>query len=326
MDPARPPRLKVVYILGSSRSGSTILDATLGTAASTLSTGELGHIFWAFDPSEAPSVRVCSCGLPATECPVWSKVWSELGTRYDLKALEGETRRFEEPVLSSFARLPGRLFRTRAFSRHLDFLADSFRTVARLGGVQAVIDSSKLPGRGWLCSLLPREEFDVRFIHMVRDGRSVVSSMLTHYHPHQRESVPSPWPRWAGTAFSTAHWVYMNMFSSLLGALNRDRYLRVRYEEFVSRPSETLLSIESFLGMDLGEARRRVEAGEPLSPGHLLCGNRAKQAPLLKARPPEAVVDQLSLGSSFVFLSLGGWLQWIYLHPSPRHGGIKPGF
>jgi hypothetical protein len=325
MDPAGPPRLKVVYILGSSRSGSTILDATLGTGASTLSTGELGHIFWAFDPNEAPPLRVCSCGLPVTECPIWSRVWSELGARYDRKALERETRRFEEAVRSSFALGTGRLFRTGAFGHHLEFLADSFRTVARLGGVRAVVDSSKLPGRGWLCSLLSPKEFDVRFIHLVRDGRSVVSSMMTHYYPHEKESVPSPWPRWAGAAFSTAHWVYTNLFCSLLGALNRERYLRVRYEDFISRPSDTLLSMESFLGMDLSEARRRVAAGEPLAAGHLLCGNRSKQAPLLKAKPREGAADQLSLGPSLVFLSLGGWLQWIYLRASPARGGLRPG-
>lgn len=324
MSSTEAPRLKVVYILGSSRCGSTILDGILGTGDSALSTGELGHFFWAFDPAEPPPLWYCSCGLRVTACPVWSKVWSELATQYDMQALKRATKRFEDPLQSLPNLGLGRLFRTRGFREHLDSVAQFVRTVARIGGVRIVVDSSKEPSRGWLYSLLPQREFDVRFLHLVRDGRSVVSAMMGHYDPYTFDSGPSPRPWWEAAAFSTAHWLYMNTLSSLLGALNKSRYLRVRYEDLVSDPMETLASIESFLGADLSESRRRIAAGLPLASGHLLCGNRSKASPVLKVKPREATVEALPLGPSLVFLSLAGWLQWLYQRPRAPKRPFRP--
>jgi len=175
-----------------------------------------------------------------------------------------------------------------------------------------------------LFSLLPQKDFDVRFVHLVRDGRSVVSSMMTHYEPHKAESTPSPWPSWAAAAFSTVHWVYMNLFSSLLGALNRGSYLRVRYEDFVSDPLGSLATIETFLDVDLSEPRRRISGGQPLSSGHLLCGNRSKASPILRAKSREATQSRLPLGPSLVFFSLGGWLQWLYLRTPSEASEFRP--
>ncbi len=320
MNPTEHPGLKVVYIIGCGRSGSTILDNILGTADSALSTGELGHIFWAFHPistPEAPILGTCSCGLPVTQCPLWSNVWSDLSARYDMGSLERDTRRFE--YFSGFipTLVLGRLFRTRAFREHLDSLGQSVRSVARIGGVRVLIDSSKEPGRGWLYSLLPREDFDVRFIHLVRDGRGVVSSMLRHFSPAMLESGPSPQRPLVAATFATLFWVYLNLCASLVGALNRPRYLLVRYEDLVSNPMETLVSVESFLGENLSEPRRRIAAGEPLSAGHQLCGNRSKFSPFLRVKSREAAKDALPLGPSLVFLSLAGWLQWVYLRARP---------
>lgn len=322
MDSALSSRLKVVYILGSSRSGSTLVDSILGTAPSTTSTGELGHVFWAFYHArraglEPSTLSYCSCGRVVTDCPVWSKAWSEWAARQDMPALERATERYEAVVRSIPFLGLGRLLRTRAFWSHVDLVGEEARSVARITTSGTIIDSSKGPSRGWLYSLLPKSEFDVRYVHLVRDGKSVVSSMMKHYEPHKRVSTPSPWPRLAAAAFSTAHWVYMNLCCSLLGALHRQRYLLVRFEDLLRDPDATLRSLESFLDMDLTEPRRRVGAGEPFASGHQLCGNRAKGAQVLQVKPRETPAEELPLGPSLVFLWLAGWLQWAYLRSPP---------
>ncbi|MFZ1023531.1 MAG: sulfotransferase [Thermoplasmata archaeon] len=325
MNDPKSPRLKVIYILGTSRSGSTILDAAIGTATSAISTGELGHIFWAFEAAEgeSPSATVpyCSCGRLVTQCSLWSVVWTELAANGRRSVIREDTRRFETLALSVPSAAAARLVHSRAFVRHQSDLGSMLRSVARNASAQIVIDSTKDPGRGWLYSLLPAQEFDVRFIHLVRDGRSVLSSMMSHYHPDRLTSVAGYWPRPAAAFFSTLHWIYMNLHSSLLGSANRHRYLLIRYEDFVSRPVETLTSIESFAEIDLSESRRRVTTGTSLASGHLLCGNRAKSAPTLKLKSSAETREPLALGPSMIFLALAGWLQWYYSQVSPSNRG-----
>ncbi len=324
-DASPPPKIKLVYILGSSRSGSTALDTVLGGSTGALSTGELGHLHWALQEGDIPeyatsSIAYCSCGARVEQCPLWSKVVSAWGQQQDLRAVGREADRFETPLTSLPTLLLGRLFRTRAFREHLEFLGWSARSVAEIGGATTVVDSTKVAGRGWCYSLLPSSEFDVRFVHVVRDGPSVVSSMISHYKPHKHDSGPSPWPRLAATAFSTAHWVYMNLASSCLGAFNRRRYLRVRFEDLLDDPDGTLEKLGRFLDLDVREVRGRVRSGEPMPAGHLLCGNRTKGSALRLVRAPAPSEAGLPLGSSLVFLWLAGWLQWAYARPWPRAG------
>lgn len=328
MSNTEPLRLKIVYILGAARSGSTILDAAIGTATSAVSTGELGHIFWAFDgaktANQSSAVPYCSCGLLVTQCPLWSAVWSDLASNHDMSEFEADLRRFETLALSVPTAVVARLFKSRAFENHLNLLGSLVRSVAKNASANVIVDSTKNPGRGWLYSLLPPQNFDVRFIHLVRDGRSVLSSMTTHYSPDRFVSAPPRWPRPVAALFSTIYWMYANLHSSLLGKLNRKRYLLIRYEDLVSSPTETLISIESFLGIDLSESRKRVAAGTPLSSGHLLCGNRSKASPILKVQRSVGARETLSRGPSLIFLCLAGWLQWYYVNASPRKGRVAP--
>lgn len=318
-----PPKIKVVYILGSSRSGSTTLDTLLGASGTALSTGEMGHLHWSIEEGHLPeyadsTIAYCSCGALVPECPVWSRVIGEWGQRHDLATLGRETNRFETVVRSIPSLALGRLLQTPAFRQHLAELGEMVRTVARIGSVSTIIDSTKVAGRGWLYSLLPSAEFDVRFVHLVRDGPSVVSSMMRHYEPHKPESGPSPWPGLAAATFSTAHWVYMNLASSFLGAFHRPRYLRLRFEDLLADPARVMDQLEKFLDLDLGEARRLLRAGEPFPAGHVLCGNRTKAAPLRVSGPTQKTSERLALGPSLVFLWLAGWLQWAYGEDRPR--------
>ncbi len=329
-DPSHRQKIKVVYVLGSSRSGSTALDSVLGASPGALSTGELGHLHWALQEGNLPgyvgsSIAFCSCGQLVEQCPLWSTVVAQWGPGRELEAFGRATDRYETPGRSLPLLILGRLFGTRAFRRHLALLGRSVELVAGASGVTTLIDSTKGAGRGWLYSLLPPSEFDVRFVHLVRDGRSVVSSMMQHYEPHKSDSGPSPWPRLAAAAFSTAHWVYMNLASSSLGLFHRSRYRRIQFEDLLNDPDGTLRELEPFLGIDLRDVRRRILAGEPLPTGHLLCGNRAKGSPLRLLPPKSRGADELALGPSLVFLWLAGWLQWIYGGPGSPSARPRPG-
>src|SRR3712207_7778115 len=65
--------VKVLYVVGLGRSGSTILSNSLGQIAGYFSAGELNFI-WRHNVLEN---RLCGCGRPFRECPVWTRVMDE---------------------------------------------------------------------------------------------------------------------------------------------------------------------------------------------------------------------------------------------------------
>src|SRR5215472_7373359 len=60
----------VVYIAGSGRSGSTLLERTLGEIPGFVNVGELIDLF----RREASRADRCGCGLPFGDCPFWASV------------------------------------------------------------------------------------------------------------------------------------------------------------------------------------------------------------------------------------------------------------
>jgi hypothetical protein len=80
---------------------------------------------------------------------------------------------------------------------------------------------------------------DARFIHIVRDGRAVAASIL-----------PLDWG--PNSVIKAARW-WMRMVSFGLAAesvLSPEQIIRVRYEDLVLHPEETLQTLCQFLGID----------------------------------------------------------------------------
>src|ERR1700683_4878467 len=61
--------MKAVFILGCGHSGSTLLDLLLYGHSQIFGVGEL---------ERSRAEATCTCGLPAPECPIWSKALGAL--------------------------------------------------------------------------------------------------------------------------------------------------------------------------------------------------------------------------------------------------------
>src|SRR5688572_6949688 len=64
-------RLKVLYIAGTARCGSTLLDRVLGESSGFLSAGELNFVWERGILNNEP----CSCHTPVPQCAFWTKVF-----------------------------------------------------------------------------------------------------------------------------------------------------------------------------------------------------------------------------------------------------------
>src|SRR5947209_19958625 len=68
--PEPPVRVRVLYVGGCGRSGSTLLDRMLGQVPGVLAIGEVVHI-WRRGVGED---QLCGCGKAFTDCEFWSEV------------------------------------------------------------------------------------------------------------------------------------------------------------------------------------------------------------------------------------------------------------
>jgi Sulfotransferase family len=259
---------KVLYVAGSGRSGSTILDRILGQLEGFFSVGELCNLW----DRGLLANRRCGCGTPVRDCPTWKSILA-LG--------------FGDPAEIDAARmvaLRGRRVRARYIpaalaarrgahapgsDEFLDTLATLYRAVQHDTGCRVVVDSSKSPVYGRLLATLP--SVDLHVLHLVRDPRATAWSWL------RRKRLPDfgddRLMQRQPPLKSAALWTLWQAATELFFRGAAGRYLRVRYEDFVRDP---LAAVEAALGL-VGEAPAGLPftsgAAVELEPTHSVSGN-----------------------------------------------------
>jgi hypothetical protein len=232
--------LKVLFIGGYGRSGSTLLDRVLGQIPGFLSVGELRHVF----QEGYIENRRCGCGEPFGECEFWRAV-----TRRAFGSLEGEELEHVAALkerVDQWWLLPllGRRIGTRAQRRDVDqyrrILRRLYGAIAAESGAAVLIDSSKDVSHGY--ALRGLGDLDLYVLHLVRDSRAVAWS-------------------WQRRKFNPGNGEDMNRYSllrtsaewSLINALTRlhrptgARYTTLRYGDFTADPEAAVDRILAFL-------------------------------------------------------------------------------
>ena len=108
---------KIIYIVGLSHSGSTILDMLLTTAGKAVGLGQVWTVLRE-DPAHTRT-RICSCGASAPECEVWGAVLERLARLPD----DAVQRDRYQVVLDVVGGLYGEEVAVVDSSKHADYLA-----------------------------------------------------------------------------------------------------------------------------------------------------------------------------------------------------------
>jgi sulfotransferase family protein len=292
----------IVYIVGTHRSGGTALGTILSSGKGVFYAGELYRFpFPIFDPGDPG--RMCSCGLPVAQCPFWGGVRADAEARPGLlPELRRGQRRFE-----SWRRAPLSLLRAArgdpAIARHAAKMEEFLRIVADRAGADIVVESSYSALRGILYRHAKLGGGRVRFIHLVRDGRSFFGSELG---PAYGTHPGSPWQREPPAI--VARWVAFHSAAIAFCSRGKNNYLRLRFEDVLLRPKESLGAIQEFLGVDLSEAVQRIQEHRPIPMNHICSANRARLSGSLTVRPELAAPGRLSRAQSALFWGMAGWL------------------
>jgi sulfotransferase family protein len=273
--------VRVIYLGGLGRSGTTLLERLLGELHGVCATGEIVHLW---QRGVAGNER-CGCGLEFSACDFWNQVgkeafggWDKIDTARisNLKDAVDRTRMI--PRLSVRAGLSSRLQSDLAeYSGNYERV---YRAVAYVSGCDAIVDSSKHASLAFC--LAGRSDIDLRVIHVVRDSRAVAYSWTTKV---ARPEASRSGPESPGSYMSTyspskaaAHWTAQNGAFQLL-ARRGTPVLRIRYEDLVQATEQTLRRAATFAGLPEGELSLSFlhsEGDEPyadLTRAHTASGN-----------------------------------------------------
>jgi hypothetical protein len=236
--------VRILYIGGLGRSGSTLLQRLLERCDDVVCVGELAAHFWQRGLLDG---HLCGCGTPVPDCAFWGPVAHEtlgLADAATVRALQRRTdrERYLPWILSP--RRPRRF--QQELTRYSTVLAALYRNIAARSGSSLVVDSSKQPTTAALLKQLPATE--VRIVHLVRDPRGVALSRTRELVRPEVTGQRTLMRRWSPR--STAwKWVRANLQMEILKAAGCPT-LVVRYEDLVRAPIDVLQRVCQHAGIE----------------------------------------------------------------------------
>jgi hypothetical protein len=268
--PSKIGRVRLVYLLAASHSGSTLLAMLLGSHAEICSVGELkltslGNI----------DQYLCSCRAPIRSCIFWNAVREELAARgidFNIADAGTDLRWHASKYVSRLLRPLHRgpvlekirdiaLSFSPAWRRNLSTIQARnlalIQSVAELTGTETIVDSSKIGLRLKYLQQIP--ELDLKVIRLVRDGRAVA---LTYMDPCAFADSNNPELRGGGTGSrrdaerlsmpeAAREWRRSNEEAeTILPQLDRSNWIQIRYEDLCADPKASLNRIFEFLQLD----------------------------------------------------------------------------
>ncbi|MGZ3145394.1 sulfotransferase [Lentzea chajnantorensis] len=255
--------MRVLYVTGMMRCGSTMIGNVLNETPHAVHVGEL-HYLWRNGILTRGTNSSCGCGEPLTGCPVWSQVLAEevAADRHVAEAVEAvqATRLRARHTPLRLAESLGPLHTPPDVRWVTGVTTELYRAAARAAGAEVVVDSSKYPAEA--AALLGRDDLDVRVLHVVRDARATAHSYRKDKSYVTRMSA----------ARSTGYWSAVNAASDLLALAGHDRYLRVRHEDFSARPDEVIGEVMAFAGIP-GSVPVTAGGTVELGVNHTVTGN-----------------------------------------------------
>lgn len=260
--------MRLIYVAGWLRSGTTLLSRILGSMAGVLAVGEVSGIWRA-----AAQNDVCSCGQRVPECLVWgagleavAKAHGIGPSDYDQMALLSSSvlRTRNSLRLRSLREVPRHSW-PKDVHRYVGVMETLLQSASDVSGCDTLIDSSKLPP-GFLVENLFDARVDV--VQIVRDPRAVASSELRS-NRQLAAGTSSPVPG-RSLLRSAAYWSFGNLAIRALGSA-ADGFVTVRYEELAAAPASVLAALAQRLDLDDGGS-----SPVRMATGHIAVGNPSR--------------------------------------------------
>ena len=285
--------VRLIYIGGYSRSGSTLLLRLLGEVPGLQPVGELFDL-WERSYTEN---QLCGCGDAFRECAFWRAVTLRaFGSAPEEIAVDSlQAMRARVQGYSHIPQLWMPLLRDRGYKERLDeyigVLSRVYRAIAEISHAEYIVDSSKIPQFAWLLGEMP--ETELHLVHLVRDSRATAYSW--------RRRRVRPEIAWRvehmdrhSILRSALEW---DLFNFMLRSRRRSpaSYTLIRYEDLVRDPARQLERIASSIGENWSAPSEVIANGQlNLHVSHTASGNPSRfKAGEMEVRPDEEWVRSM---------------------------------
>jgi len=267
---------QLIYLTGSGRSGSTLLDIMLSQHSDIAALGEIHRLY--LNANKNTAGNRCTCGQSVKDCPFWKEVEREL------QALTNEDMRLGKLITTDPAYLkipdnnegtnivepiPSNLYRPKiiygicvigcrqlfkytakfftAIKKHHDIALNShllYESVRRATKKSTIVDSTKTPTR--LKTLYMTTQAPFKVIYLVRDGRAVTSARMG------RQGIGM---ERAATIWKSEH----RKIRAVLATIPDCAVFEIHYEELCLNTRATLTALCDFLGIKFEDNMMKID-------------------------------------------------------------------
>ncbi|HUZ51857.1 MAG TPA: sulfotransferase [Streptosporangiaceae bacterium] len=271
--------VRVVYIGGPGRSGSTLVERLLGALPGVCNVGEVVHLW------ERGLVRGerCGCGVPIRQCPFWREVgevafggWDSFNVPEFLALKQSVDRNRFIPRLLADPDSGRRLFATSATRRsaaeYAAVYARLYRAVRQVSRCTVIVDTSKHASLAFCLRVEPG--IDLRVIHLVRDSRAVAYSWTRRVRRPEAADVAGASNQYMANfpaARTAMRWNITNLGFHLLAVRGTPARL-MRYEDFIAAPVAGMQELAEFAGVK-PDLSFMTDTGADLGLTHTAGGN-----------------------------------------------------
>jgi hypothetical protein len=264
----KPDRVRVLYIAGQGRSGSTILGDTLGQIEGFTHIGECLEIWSILLSGTVP----CGCGVPVAKCEKWDRVLKAAYPDFDtsfikrMLAFRNSAARDRRSVPAIFGSSP----HTERLAQTLGEIEKLYRSIREVFGCEVIVESSKHPMYAYLLQRM--DGIEPYVLHLTRDPRAAAYSFVRKRIQHGNLT----WAQDRAPFHAALRWNYKNSVIELLGKRFRHRPLHLRYEDFTANPRRSLEQVLRFVGVSRASLPIQNEHGIHLDTQHTVCGNPSR--------------------------------------------------
>lgn len=234
-------KIKVLYIVGTARSGSTLLGNILSDERDFINVGELKYIW---DRGIIDNWQ-CTCQYNFNDCLFWKKIINSLSIKNcDLTKILNE---FSERgiIKNKRFRIRNLVFNSSKKIKqdisnnvnYLNILNDLYSGIKKQSNSSYILDTSKDAIFSEFLSQI--KNIEIYIIHIVREPKSVVYSQVFR---RKKQVIDKNRSFLMGTSFwkSIESWYFQNYLIEKLHA-DKENYFRIKYEDIVAKGDQNKL-------------------------------------------------------------------------------------
>lgn len=260
--------MKILYIAGFERSGSTIVNRVFGQIEGFIAWGELRDI-WEHAILEN---RFCSCGMLFHDCKTWQAILKQgfggIEQIDALKLIDSLKQAKKHIALNKI--LPVPVSPSPAVKLYFAYLSKFYSAIQSVTNCRVIVDSTKASWYGAVLNEIP--DLDVYTLHLVRDPRGVCQSL------QRRKLEGEPECQWYNPVHASLSWMLKNAAVESFLKSPEERYLQMKFEDFVAQPKASLAAVLKMIGEESADLSFLQGESVQMKTDHIFTGSPSSRS------------------------------------------------